>query len=190
MRLTQQLVLIPCLLAALVACSTAADQVITTQTRVLTQDPNNVSALIERGDAFSDKQDLASALVDLNKAIELAPESFRAYQARGEAYLKSKSYESALTDLNKALELNPQLSTALALRGQARVLLERDFQAALNDLSQAESMGARSTDLFRYKGLAQFRLNQREAAIASYTQAAEIEPSNLDALNEAIAIGL
>lgn len=190
MRFIQHLLLVPCLLGALVACSTAADQVISTQTRVLTQDPNNVSALIERGDAFNDKADLASALIDLNKAIQLAPDSFRAFQARGVAYLKGKQYENALTDFNHALELNPELSTALALRGQTRVLLERDFQAALNDLTQAEQMGARSSDLFRYKGLAQFRLGQREAAIASYIQAAEIEPENLAALNEAIAIGL
>lgn len=172
------------------ACSTQADQIINTQTRVLTQDPNNVSALIERGSAFRDKNEIAPALTDLNKAIELAPESARAYHERGRTHLRSNQYENALKDFEKALSLNPELAEAYAYRGQTRVLLQSNFEQALQDFDTALGKGVRNSSLYRYRALAFFRLQQKDKALENYLLAAEVEPESVEALNEALDIGL
>ncbi|NJK47799.1 tetratricopeptide repeat protein, partial [Candidatus Gracilibacteria bacterium] len=49
---------------------------------------------------------------DLNKALELNPDSAEAYNYRGGAYLNLQQYKNAIADFNKALELNPDNAEA------------------------------------------------------------------------------
>lgn len=194
------LALLSSLVMGLGACTSAADTVIQTQTRVLQQDPGNVSALIDRGNAFRDKGDYVNALADHNRAIELSPTSARAFLGRGLDYLAQSNYEKAIEDLSKSITLNPELSEAYARRGEARVKLQTEYQAALNDFDKAISQGyTDTTQLQRYRGLALFRLGQTAQAIDAYLKAAasatESTPSaqrdaQIDALSEAIGLGI
>ncbi|MEZ0367765.1 MAG: tetratricopeptide repeat protein, partial [Candidatus Sericytochromatia bacterium] len=147
-----------CLLGSLNACSSVADTVINNQTQVLKQDPGNVSALIERGNAFREKNDYASALADHSKAIELGNSNARAYFARGLDYLALNQYEKALEDLSKALTLNPELNEAYARRGESRVRLQSEYQKAIDDFDKAQSLGFSDARMQRYRGQAYFRL--------------------------------
>lgn len=187
--------------SSLSACTSQADQVINTQTKVLQQDPNNVSALIERANAFREKNDFNNALVDYNKAIELSPSSARAYLGRGQTYLGLSQYERALEDLNKSIAFNPDQSEAYARRGEARVRLQSDFQAALTDFNKAIELGYNQPELYRYRGQAYFRTNQRTQAVEAYLKAGEVLNTNVEisstvssakiaALDEAIDLGL
>jgi len=183
--------LLSCLVTvSLGACTSAPDQVINTQTQVLQSDPTNLTALIERGNAFREKNDIASALVDHNRAIELAPENGRAWMARGQDYLHSKQYERAVEDFNEAIRFNPQLSEAFALRGEARVKLEQDFELAVSDLERAINAGRRDADTYRYLGQARFRLGQRAQALEAYLSSAELTPNSTEALDQALEQGL
>lgn len=175
-------------LTALSACTSQADQIINTQTKVLQQDPNNVSALIERANAFKDKSDFTNALTDYNKAIELSPSSARAFLGRGQTYLGLNQYEKALEDLNKSIAFNPDLNEAYASRGEARVKLQSDFQAALTDFDRAIALGYNNPNLYRYRGQAYFRLNQRNQAVEAYLKASEIPTGNVELTSEASSI--
>ena len=184
-----------CLLGSLNACSSVADTVINNQTQVLKQDPGNVSALIERGNAFREKNDYASALADHSKAIELGNSNARAYFARGLDYLALNQYEKALEDLSKALTLNPELNEAYARRGESRVRLQSEYQKAIDDFDKAQSLGFSDARMQRYRGQAYFRLNQRDAAVNAYLKAAEsiggeVKDEQIAALDEAIDLGL
>jgi tetratricopeptide (TPR) repeat protein len=183
--------------SALSACTSATDQIISTQTKVLQQDPNNVSALIERGKAFRDKNDFTSALTDYNKAIALSDTSARAYLGRGLAYLGLNQYENAITDFTKTISLSPDLGEAYARRGEARVKLQSEYQLALNDFDKAQSLGYSTSGLYRYRGQAYVRLGNKTQAVEAFLKAAELQPGNTDvdpeilaALNEAIDLNL
>lgn len=191
-------------LASLSACTSKADTIITNQTKILQSDPSNVSALIERGNAFREKGDYAEALVDYNKAIQTSPDSARAYLGRGINYLALNQYENALTDFNKTIALNPEQNEAYARRGEARVKLQTGYSEALADFEKAIALGYTNPDLYRYRGQAYIRLGQKDQAIEAYLKSAgltginansnisdiRVSSSQLDALNEAVDLGL
>ena len=52
------------------------------------------------------------ALIALNKAIELDPESSFAYGTKGDVLRQQGRYKDALVVLDKAIELNPEYSFA------------------------------------------------------------------------------
>lgn len=183
------------LLGGLSACNSQADTIISTQTQVLKQDPTNVSALIERGNAYRDKKDYTNALADHNQAITLEPGSYRAYTARGLDYIALSQFDNAVTDFTKSISLNPDQGEAYARRGEARVLLKSDYQLALNDFTKAQSLAFSDVRMLRYQGQAYFRTNQRDLAATTYLKAAEVNDANLrdsqiETLGEAISLGL
>lgn len=173
----------------LTSCTSQADQIINTQTEVLIQDPTNVSALIERGNAFRDKDELTQALSDHSRAIELEPKSYRAYLARGQDYLDLKQYENALKDYNTALEINPESLAAYAKRGQTRVLLQENYAEALKDLNQAIVGGYREAEAYQYRAEAQYRLGDKDKALEDYLEASRLDPDNVDSVDSAIKLG-
>ena len=56
--------------------------------------------------------DLAGALVDYSKAIELRPDFAAAYSNRSVAKLAAKDFVGALADVEKAIALNPDFAAA------------------------------------------------------------------------------
>lgn len=156
---------------ATTACSSEADKLINRQSEVLQADPNNVTALVLRAEGFKEKNENAKALIDLNRAIDLAPESSRAYLLRSEVYFQDRAYENALNDADKALTHNAELSKAYAIRGQARVALEQNFAQALVDLDNAIQKGENTPEVHRYRGKALVRLNRKSDAQLAYQEA-------------------
>lgn len=59
----------------------------------------------QSGNAKSDLQDYAGAILDYNKAISLNPKDSMSYNNRGYANFKLKQKESACLDFSKAGEL-------------------------------------------------------------------------------------
>lgn len=171
-------------------CSSEVDKIIDNKTKVLKQDPNNVTALIDRGTAFNKKEEFQKALVDHNKAIELAPESARARLARGNTYIKTEEYEKALSDFEKSISLNPDIAEAYARRGQANVLLQTKFEEAIKDLNKSIELGFNDAEAYQYRGLAQFKLGQTNSATQDYLKANALAPSKTEILTEAIKLGL
>jgi len=75
--------------------------------------PERGSLYLNRGAAHIYKKDFASALVDLNKAIDLdSRQLFAAYYNRGIAKENTGDVEGAYFDFKKALELNPEFEQA------------------------------------------------------------------------------
>jgi tetratricopeptide (TPR) repeat protein len=59
------------------------------------------------GDARQRKGDLAGAIADYTKGIELNPHDVACYHSRGDARLDKKDLEGAIADFTKAIELKP-----------------------------------------------------------------------------------
>lgn len=173
-----------------VACTSQVDQIITTQTKLLEEDPTNVTALINRGNAYREKNQLDLALADHNQAIALAPSSPTAYLARGKDYLKTKQFDKALKDFSLALEFNPSSAEAYARRGEARARMEDNFTIALSDLNRGIELGFNHQDAFSSRGFVLFKTGDQEGALKDYLKANQLAPSNVELLTEAIDLGL
>ncbi len=82
--------------------------------KVLVLEPDNVDALIARGNAYSQLGDNGRALADLDRAIILAPDDPQAYVIRGLANNRRGEPQLAMQDYNTALQKAPRYPQALA----------------------------------------------------------------------------
>ncbi|MCY7274413.1 MAG: tetratricopeptide repeat protein, partial [Phormidesmis sp. CAN_BIN44] len=88
------------------------------------------------GNAF-DSLDLSQeALTSYDKAIELKPDSYRAWNNQGDALEELERYEEALTSYDKAIELKPDSYRAWNNQGNVLEELER-YEEALTSYDKA-----------------------------------------------------
>lgn len=88
-----------------------------------------VAALINRGVAYKSSGNLASAVADYTRALELAPDDALLYQNRANALREMGDLEAALIDIEKSLALAPEVAGAWYVRG-AIAEAQGDGQAA------------------------------------------------------------
>ena len=135
--------------------------------KVLVLEPDNVEALISRGDAFSQLGDAGRAMVDLDRAVALAPNNPMVLIARGQAESRRNNLAGAARDYQAALKADPR--SAEALTNLAAVdMLQGKFQEAVRDLDQAIAIENDNPLAYYNRGYAQFALRQYEPAIADY----------------------
>lgn len=84
---------------------------ITLLTRAVTM--GDKQALMLRAITYSDTQNYAAAVEDLNEVIRKMPKYPIAYLYRGTAYIYSNMYKDAITDLDTAQQLLPQYGKQL-----------------------------------------------------------------------------
>ena len=75
-------------------------------TNTLSLDPNNVTAYIERGNAYSKIGELNEAIQDFTEALRLDPNNVEAYVGRGNAYFFGEALDNAIVDLQAAFEID------------------------------------------------------------------------------------
>lgn len=143
--------------------------------KVLVIEPDNVEALIARGDAFSQLGNTGRALADLNRAVALAPNDATAYLARGLAESRRGNRTAAVQDYEEALKRDPRRVDAL-VNIAALQLLENKAEAAVKTLDRAIAIDPTSALAFYNRGLAHFSLRAYDKAIADYGKAIELDP--------------
>jgi tetratricopeptide (TPR) repeat protein len=112
----------------LAARKRAYDRAIQDFDRVLAIQPDNVGALIARGEALSNIGDQARALVDLNRAIALAPDRVAVYVTRGLMEGRRGNLAGAVGNYDIALRLDP--SNVYALTNLAAIHLRQGRPSA------------------------------------------------------------
>jgi len=143
--------------------------------KVLVLEPDNVEALISRGDAFSQLGDSGRAMVDLNRAVALAPNNAIVLLTRGQAEGRRNNLAGAARDYRAALKVDPR--DADALTNLAAVdMLQGKFQDAVRDLDQAIAIQKDNPLAFYNRGYAHFALKEYEKAIADYGTAIQLDP--------------
>jgi tetratricopeptide (TPR) repeat protein len=75
---------------------------------MIQQNPMDVVAYHNRGDAYGLKGDFDHAIADYTKAIEINPNYAPAYNGRGRAYTSKGDYAHAVADVTRATELAPK----------------------------------------------------------------------------------
>jgi len=136
-----------------------------------------------RGDAYSQKDDLAAAITDYSKAIESDPGDSEAYTSRAWKYECQGEDDRAIADYTSAIEIRPQDDHAYD--GRAAIYRKRgDYDKAIADdtaVIEIERRGIRYFPLrvcsaYVTRGKTRQAKGDFDGAIADFTAALEIKP--------------
>jgi len=107
-------------------------------TQIIGQDAagTDVSVWCGRGLAFLGKDDADSAILDFERAINLAPNCAEAFYLLGQAHAKKGYYSRTISDTTQAIRLKPDYAAAYFDRGVAHFKLNTPSRA-LADLREA-----------------------------------------------------
>ena len=97
-------------------------------------------AYYDRGLNYAMKGEYDRAILDYNKAIEMAPKMAKAYYHRGNAYITQGQYDQTILDYTKAIEINPRLASAYHNRALA-YYDKGEYDKAWQDIHNTESLG-------------------------------------------------
>lgn len=153
----------------------AYDRAIEDFDKVLVLQPDNLDALIARGDSFSNLGDAGRAATDLNRAVALAPEFAPAYLVRGLAEARRGNTARAKLDYWHTLKLDPRNVDALVNLG-ALDAQEGRLTAAISNLDAAIAIDPQHTRAFYNRGYAWFALRRYDKAIDDYGSAIRLDP--------------
>lgn len=120
-----------------------------------------------RGNARAARLDFVSALADLTRACELAPDNADYRYQRALVLLRTRQRPMAMADLERALTLRPDHAEALLLRASLR-LRGGDRAAARADLDSADRVLPAPSDKRLELGHAYEAIGDLDAAIPQY----------------------
>jgi serine/threonine protein kinase/Tfp pilus assembly protein PilF len=116
------------------------------------------------------------ALVDLNRAIELAPDWPMAYVERAWTKVQAGNFEEGLPDYAKAIELSPGYLRAYTARAYVLLELER-WEEALEDANRAIELEP-NYRAYLWGGYALVNLERLSEGVTYYERALEYDPEN------------
>jgi tetratricopeptide (TPR) repeat protein len=152
--------------------------------------PKDAQGYVNRGDARGQYGDLAGAIADFRRAIELDPKSVpaskleSAYHNSGIVRFERGAYDAAIADLSHAIELKPNDQDLYNDRGVAK-WNQRDIEGAISDYNQAIAINPKTAArVYRNRALLKEAKGDKDGAIADYNQAIELEPQNAAAYNK------
>lgn len=141
-------------------------------------DPEIAHAQNGRGVALLEMQRYAEAVKALETAVLVDPQMAGAYFNLGVCWEGLGHAENALHCYNKAIELEPHDAEFYFRRGGVWFGLEQ-FEKTIEDTSKAINMhdaSAALTGPYIARGLALYRLERYEEAIADFTHVLQVDP--------------
>ena len=103
--------------------------------------PTDADGYARRGAAWAARGDFARALVDLDRACELAPQAADHFVRRGVVHMQLKQWPEALRDFDTALRVDPEQREARLQRAKLRTRAG-DREGALDDLQALDKKAA------------------------------------------------
>jgi tetratricopeptide (TPR) repeat protein len=128
-------------------------------------DDNSIMAEIYelRGLNYIQKDSMSLALIDFEKATELAPD-VALYQERiGDTYLENKEYDKAIEYYNKAILLDKNKTTVFEYRAYAYEKKE-DYFSALFDINEAIKLAPEASLYYFKRGEYKLKINDKKGA--------------------------
>ncbi len=106
--------------------------------RILAENPENLQALLKRGDILQRLGRYDDAVQSYNRALEMQPKNIDGLNRRGNAFLALDRHEEALESYDRALETAPHNAVLFFNRGNVLQQLGR-MDEAVEDYSRALS---------------------------------------------------
>ncbi len=117
------------------------------------------------------------------KAIEKNSDYAPYYLTRGKIYVLREKFEDAIDDLNRALDLgkgeygNEFSSKVLVNRGAAHQKLF-NYDAALNDYSEAIMLNPKNSEVYLYRGFLYYQREEYDIALKDFNNTIDLDPDN------------
>jgi len=141
----------------------------------LEQDPDNVPALNNRGNALNELHRFDEALASFDRALRLQPDLAETHCNRGNALKELDRFEEALASYDRALALRPDYAAAYGNRANALNALGRYDEAAAS-CERALALAPNFAEAHCNRGNALKELGRLEEAVASYDHAIALRP--------------
>jgi len=150
--------------------------------QAISLDPKSADLYYMQGEIYRQQGNSSDALKSYNQALKTLPAFAPAYLgiARVEMNSDPPKTNDAKVDLAKAIELDPMMKEA-TLELVNLYLVEKNFQAALDQLDQSASQVKDSPFYYLYRAQAELHLSQPEKAIADARQANQMDITLLSA---------
>ncbi|NJN20618.1 MAG: tetratricopeptide repeat protein, partial [Leptolyngbya sp. RL_3_1] len=179
-------------IVGLEALPTASTALPNLDVRLRTTDPSVIHRLLQRFDHPTltaqdavayfnragtryDLKDLAGAIADYSRLVEIDPEDALAWNNRGVIWVDQQQFNPALADFNQALTCDPQSWAARCNRGWV-YSQQGDYATAIADWTAAIQIQPTSAIPYFYRGQAYQKQGNLAAAIADQTAAINHAP--------------
>jgi len=153
--------------------------------RALTIHPNNVGALVARGESLSYRRD-PRAIASFQRALQLSPGNPRATLGLGDFYLYTGQFGQAIPRLQSVLRAQPNNVGALVSLGDA-LSFDNQPGAAVGPYARALNLAASNIPARVGFGRALVFSGRTSEGNAQLQQVLSVEPNNVGAL-EAVAL--
>jgi tetratricopeptide (TPR) repeat protein/predicted Ser/Thr protein kinase len=119
------------------------------------------------------------ALVDGDKAVEIAPQMAIAWHLRGVARMRCRDLEGALSDLTKSITVDRagEIPANYLFRAEVYLSLKRP-RKVLEDVERGLELKVQPADLWFFRGVAHLQLGDTKAAIQDMSETLKLDPSN------------
>ena len=144
---------------------------------VLEEYPYASAALINRGNAWQEKEDFNLAINDYTQAILWEPQAADAYQNRGLAYYRMSNSQLAIKDFDQAILLGIDDAVIYNIRGLLRASAN-DISGALTDFEKASILDPDFTDAWINKGLLNAKAAEYNVAFEAFSNALRSDPNS------------
>ncbi len=130
-------------------------------------EPADAAGFSRRGEVYASRRDFAHAIVDLDKAVELAPTNADYVYQRAVLRLRTGQPFLAMADIEQTLKLRPNDQAAHLARAQLR-FNGRDQKGALADLDEVATSASPAADARFALGMLYERGESPEQALAQF----------------------
>lgn len=143
-------------------------------TELISLQPDNFEAYLNRGIAKYNKRDIDGAIADYTQSIRLEPNFYYFYYQRGRAYGRKDNWTQAIADYTQSLRLKPDDYDSLLQRGVAR-MVTGDNTGAMADFTAALRLKPNSGEAYVQRGLVFNKLGDQRQAMADFDQALRVD---------------
>jgi tetratricopeptide (TPR) repeat protein len=147
--------------------------------RALASDPQNLEALMGKGQVLAELGRYEEALRMFDRALELNPDSAETLVDRGKVLARLAYYEEALRMFDRALAVIPHSAEALVGKGQVLARLAY-YEEALEAFEVALIVDVHNLEALVGKGQVARVLERYEDAISSFNLALKHNPANTE----------
>lgn len=128
------------------------------------------------------RADVANALVEVNRAIELAPTMTNSFVKRASMHMESGDRESTLADFQKAIEIDAEDPDIYYHRGQCNFILQ-DFSSAARDYQKSIDIDSSFVFSHIQLGVAQYKLGSTSASMSTFRRCLSKFPESAEVFN-------
>jgi tetratricopeptide (TPR) repeat protein len=147
-------------------------------TLAIANNPKDVTAYIDRAQAYNCLRKGQPAFDDSNIAIMLAPGNARSYHERAVANGCLKHFRMEVEDASTAIRLDPQYAEAYADRAWGYGNMGK-FENSINDCNEALTIAPRYAPGYRVLGVTYATMSQFKKAIDAHTKAINLDSETM-----------